>query len=659
MYQPEQTTTDDRISVLLIDDDEHWASYLSEQLTRHEPSLAVTVALSPNEALQQLRNGTSVDCVIAPHGTCGIEGLRLLNRVRETSPQLPFLIVANRRSEQLREVVTADQSTTYLVTGPDAEPLELYVGKITALVSQYRLQQRHSELEQQYERLTKQVTEAVAIVQNETLVYWNRALRDLTGYDDSQLNTMYPVTELFHPADRTAVREQLTDWANSEAAQSLETRLYTEQNEARYCTVTGQSIQHERSQAVLVTLQDNTESRQRKRKLEWETDLNRSIQQALLDSETRAEMEQRICTQLCRYGYELAWTGNVSEDTLTPQVVAGDDPGDIQSRSYETAGQDDAAPSVWAARLREPQFINNLTDMLDAQWQQRALKAGYRSGGAVPLVYQDVFYGVLVVYHSNLNQFDETEQTLLCSLGELLAFAIHDFETRQARSSNERVSLQLRVRGSEYYLNDLARSLESRAARFIVHETRRHGQEQIRQYITVEGVSAETFETLATDHTAIESVTTIETRDQTARYQLVVEQETPQSRLAALGAIVTQSVVRIDGAEVAIELPKAIDAAETIDTLRQRFDISAESITESRSGQSTPNQYSLADVDALTDKQEAALSAAFHHGYFERPRKSTAKEIATTLDISHSTFLQHLRVAEQKVFDDLSSGGSN
>ena len=59
---------------------------------------------------------------------------------------------------------------------------------------------------------------------------------------------------------------------------------------------------------------------------------------------------------------------------------------------------------------------------------------------------------------------------------------------------------------------------------------------------------------------------------------------------------------------------------------------------------------SMLDAADLTQKQATALRSAYHHGYFEQPRRSSASEVAESLGISHSTFLQHLRVAQQKAF---------
>ena len=53
--------------------------------------------------------------------------------------------------------------------------------------------------------------------------------------------------------------------------------------------------------------------------------------------------------------------------------------------------------------------------------------------------------------------------------------------------------------------------------------------------------------------------------------------------------------------------------------------------------------------ETLTGEQTQALQAAFYHRYYQ-PRGNTATAIADSLDVSHSTFLQHLHRAQKKVF---------
>lgn len=51
----------------------------------------------------------------------------------------------------------------------------------------------------------------------------------------------------------------------------------------------------------------------------------------------------------------------------------------------------------------------------------------------------------------------------------------------------------------------------------------------------------------------------------------------------------------------------------------------------------------------LTRPQEAALLAAHEAGYFEVPKGATAAEVADTLDISKSAFLERLRRGQQRL----------
>jgi predicted DNA binding protein len=59
--------------------------------------------------------------------------------------------------------------------------------------------------------------------------------------------------------------------------------------------------------------------------------------------------------------------------------------------------------------------------------------------------------------------------------------------------------------------------------------------------------------------------------------------------------------------------------------------------------------------ESLTDRQRAALRAAYHAGFFEWPRDATGEEIADSLGVSPPTFHQHLRKAEGKVFQTILS----
>jgi predicted DNA binding protein len=61
----------------------------------------------------------------------------------------------------------------------------------------------------------------------------------------------------------------------------------------------------------------------------------------------------------------------------------------------------------------------------------------------------------------------------------------------------------------------------------------------------------------------------------------------------------------------------------------------------------------------LSTRQTEVLEAALEAGYYEWPRDRDAQSIAADLDISHATFLEHLRKAERTLLvDALSRGGT-
>lgn len=57
------------------------------------------------------------------------------------------------------------------------------------------------------------------------------------------------------------------------------------------------------------------------------------------------------------------------------------------------------------------------------------------------------------------------------------------------------------------------------------------------------------------------------------------------------------------------------------------------------------------DRSKLTTRQEEVLSTAHEMGYFDRPKGANASEIAAELDISLSTFSEHLAAAQSKILD--------
>ena len=62
---------------------------------------------------------------------------------------------------------------------------------------------------------------------------------------------------------------------------------------------------------------------------------------------------------------------------------------------------------------------------------------------------------------------------------------------------------------------------------------------------------------------------------------------------------------------------------------------------------------SASSGDRLSERQREAFQLARTRGYYEYPRQVTARDLAADLDISKTTFLEHLRKAEAKLLSTI------
>jgi predicted DNA binding protein len=78
----------------------------------------------------------------------------------------------------------------------------------------------------------------------------------------------------------------------------------------------------------------------------------------------------------------------------------------------------------------------------------------------------------------------------------------------------------------------------------------------------------------------------------------------------------------------------------------ERADITVVSISSPRRVEEDP-----LPVDRLSHRQREIFQLARTRGYYRRPKTTTARELAEELDITTSTFHEHLHKAEEKLLD--------
>ena len=171
----------------------------------------------------------------------------------------------------------------------------------------------------------------------------------------------------------------------------------------------------------------------RAEKLERVRRVLQDVNQALMRSQRRADLESAVCEILSEADpYLFAWIGehDRGSQTVVPRASAGVDPTYLDAIDITTG--DDATgrgPTGRAIETGEIAVTQSIAGDRDYQpWQAEALDRGYRSSAAIPLTFDGRLYGVLNVYSAEPEAFDAPEKALLRELGEDVAHGIHRLE---------------------------------------------------------------------------------------------------------------------------------------------------------------------------------------------------------------------------------------
>lgn len=90
-----------------------------------------------------------------------------------------------------------------------------------------------------------------------------------------------------------------------------------------------------------------------------------------------------------------------------------------------------------------------------------------------------------------------------------------------------------------------------------------------------------------------------------------------------------------------------------IEDLREREpSVSVRCLKRSSTDQSE-RETMFIDRESFTERQREVLRTAHEMGYFDHPKRANATEVAAELDISTSTFAEHLAAAQSKLMDAL------
>jgi GAF domain-containing protein/DNA-binding CsgD family transcriptional regulator len=412
--------------------------------------------------------------------------------------------------------------------------------------------------------------------------------------------------------------------------------------------------------------QEREEARHREQ-LEAINHLNRVAQDvthAVITSDARDELEQAVCDRLAgEGGYRFAWVGAVdrSLDRVEPSVAAGIEAGSLDELEISLEGGPTAegptgtaeGPTGTAARTREVQVVQDiLEEPAYEPWREQARERGYRASAAVPIVHEELVYGVLNVYAASPRAFSTAEVDILSRLGSVIGHAIAAIERRDALAGDT-------VRQFEFELDGAAERLVRLSADggTVAFENLVPTGDDLIAYGRAEGVSRDTLGEAVDLDGDIADLRVLSSEGEPYAVELVVSVLSPLVDAAsAHGGRVASATIEEGAFRIVVEFPPGRDKRRQVELIEEHCPgatMVAQRTTESA-------DVSLVDPNAvlegLTERQRTVLETAYFSGYFEWPRVTTGEELADRLAVSPATFHQHLRTVQRQFFDAVFEG---
>jgi PAS domain S-box-containing protein len=624
--------------------------------------VALSTVSTVRTARDRLAADGSIDCVVSEYGLPESDGFDLLESVRDDHPNLPFVLFTDSGSEAVASEAIGMGATDYLPKSAGGERLRERVGRAVAAASV------ESESGVSGDRL-RELTNAfpdVAFILDET----GRYLEVMSGPRTEDLQTVEQeqlVGTRFHDVFPASQADQFLDLIQttlkSGDVETIEYRVETAAGERWYEGRTaplGDTI--DGREAVVWVARDVTDRRRSRRELaESRNELTRltringlinSILQSLVESTTREEIEQTVCEGLANSEfYQFAWVGGpwVKDEQMGPSVVSGIERERIERLVAATTARTDEENSL--ARViceGESVVVSDIaeSDVLSERERQAMFDLGMTSAVLVPLTYGTTQYGVLGISGACTGTSSDRELTALETLGELVAFAINAIKNRNLILSDTAVELEFKVDSSRSGFGRLSANL---SCRFSLEGVVPVGEDRLLEYVSVEGVSAETVVDRLDDIEAVEECRVVTDEGE----ECLLETEISGSgvnQLVKAGTVVKSAVSEAGTVRYVTEASSDVSVRSVVDNFRMTYP-EAELVSKREVNRPvhTTQQFQQTLAEKVTEKQRTALQAAYFAGYYEYPRESTGQEVAESLGVASPTLHQHLHAAQRKL----------
>jgi PAS domain S-box-containing protein len=312
-------THDDRITVLHVDDQPELADLAATFLEREDDRIDVVSEHSASDGLARLEDG-DVDCIVSDYDMPGTDGIEFLETVRESDPDLPFILYTGKGSEEVASDAVSAGVTDYLQKGAGTEQYTLLANRIENAVEQSRSRRALERHRERFRTLVEESSDVILIVDAfAEISYATPSAERVLGRTPEQLVGTSGLDPI-HPEDVGRVGELFAELVeNPGERQTVEFRYRRPDGgyiwaEARGRNLLGDPV----IDGIVIYTRELTERVERERELEETNGLLSSLFEALPVGVLAADADRKVMAineRLCE----------LLDVAASPDNVLGDD----------------------------------------------------------------------------------------------------------------------------------------------------------------------------------------------------------------------------------------------------------------------------------------------------------------------------------------------
>lgn len=435
------------LRILHVDDDLSFLG-VARQILAQNRRFVVESVTSADEALQAL-SSSSFDVVVSDYDMPGKDGLVLLEELRKSGNDIPFILFTGKGREAVA-VKALNLGANYYLNKYGAP--ETVFGElehaIFRVVKAFQAERALKESEAKYRELINAMNETVWVIDFDGhFLDVNDAAVKMLGYSREELLSLGVKGIDKHLSSEQV--ETLIRLLPSADIQIFETVHTTKDGREIPVEISSTIVTYMGKKAILSIARDLTERKKTEEKLRR---VNRALltvgksNEALIRATDVASLIQEVCRIIVKdCGYDLAWVGLVEhgeDKAVRPIAYEGFDKEYVDSLKITWDDTERGrGPTGRAIRTGKPQLCRDMkVDAAFAPWREQATKKGHASSLALPLRGEHGVIGVLNIYSREPDAFSDEEIRLLDSLARDLGYGL---TTLKARAEKEKMEKDL------------------------------------------------------------------------------------------------------------------------------------------------------------------------------------------------------------------------